>query len=127
MSGPWTKPQVRGLILVVTIVAVVLVVRLARSPHFVADPQPEQGDLAWQLQDRIDPNTASAAQLQAIPSLGAKRAEGIVAFRERARQRHPNAVVFSRPSDLEQVRGVGLATAETMSAYLMFPKPATRP
>jgi competence protein ComEA len=118
--------QRRGLSLLLGIIIVILAVRLILSPATVPDSQPAEGPRAGELADRIDPNTATEAELAAIPELGEKRAGAIVEFRERFATRHPNIRAFSTVGDLEQVSGIGAATAEMMEPYLTFPAAATK-
>jgi competence protein ComEA len=91
------------------------------NPLKVADPQSSAGQASDQLADRIDPNTASASEIAAIPNLGEKKAQAIVDFRERFKARHPDHPAFARLSDLEQISGIGAATAENTEPYLLFP------
>jgi DNA uptake protein ComE-like DNA-binding protein len=113
--------QFRGVIAFVSILILILAVRLAFNPKTIDDRQPASGSNAAQLDDRIDPNLATAPELAAIPDLGEKRAESIVAFRDRFKARHPNKPPFERLTDLEQIPGIGAATAENMQPYLKFP------
>jgi competence protein ComEA len=56
---------------------------------------------------RLNLNLASAAELRALPGIGAKRAEGIVALRQRLGR-------FRRPSDLLRIKGIGPRTLERL-------------
>jgi DNA uptake protein ComE-like DNA-binding protein len=76
--------------------------------------------MADQLLMRLDPNTASTAELAAIPSLGEKRAAAIVEFREKWEKEHPGQLAFVRIGDLYQIKGVGPATGELLGEYLRF-------
>jgi DNA uptake protein ComE-like DNA-binding protein len=111
------------------ILITILAIRLALNSKTIPEFKPGQTPAYDPLADRIDPNTASEAELAAIPELGEKRAQAIVDFREKFQARHPNQFAFHRPSDLEQISGIGAATAETMEPYLIFPQstaPQTR-
>jgi competence ComEA-like helix-hairpin-helix protein len=125
---PATPSQLRGLMVLLGILIIILAIRLALNSKTIPEFKPGQTPASDQLADHIDPNTASEAELAAIPELGEKRAQAIVDFRERFQSRHPNQFAFARLSDLEQISGIGNATAETMGPYLMFPEAsATRP
>jgi len=119
---PHAPSQIRGLTILLGILITILAVRLAINSKTVPEFQSAPNPAPDQLADRIDPNTASEPELAAIPELGEKRAHAIVQFREQFQSRHPNQIAFARPSDLEQISGIGAATAETMSPYLTFPK-----
>ena len=107
------------------IILVILAIRLSLNPVTVPDPQPAEGPTANQLADRIDPNMATVAELAAIPTLGEKRAEAIVEYRQQYSVRHHGHVAFTSLSNLEQISGIGAATAETLEPYLIFPSGAT--
>lgn len=120
--------QRRGLSLLLGILTLILAIRLMLNRNTVPDPQPAEGPNSRELADRIDPNTASKAELAAIPTLGEKRAAAIVEFRRQFNSRHPHRPAFTVPSDLEQIPGIGAATAEMMEPYLVFQAPpATQP
>lgn len=119
-----TSSQRRGLSLLLGILILILAIRLILNPTTVPDQQPAAGP-ASDLADRIDPNIASEAELAAISGLGEKRAEAIVEFRRQFVSRHPGGRAFAVASDLEQISGIGAATAEMMEPYLMFPQPTS--
>jgi len=120
MSELWTSSQRRGLLVVLAVLIVVLGIRLATQRMTVGEPEPVGPD-ADRLADRIDPNIATVAELASIPRIGEVRAAAIVEFRERYVREHSDHVAFVRLDDLEQVRGIGAATAESMEPYLLFP------
>ena len=125
---PATPSQRRGLSLLLGILILILAIRLMFNRTTVPDPQPAEGPNSAVLADRIDPNTASEAELAAIPNLGEKRAEAIVEFRRQFNSRHPQRRAFTALSDLQRISGIGVATAETMEPYLVFQAaPATNP
>jgi competence ComEA-like helix-hairpin-helix protein len=106
------------------ILITILAIRLALNSKTIPEFKPGQTPISNQLADHIDPNTASESELAAIPDLGEKRAQAIVDFRNRFQSRHPNQFAFRRLSDLEQISGIGNATAETMGPFLTFPETA---
>jgi len=92
----------------------------------VASPQPAEGLRAGELADRLDPNTATAAEIAAIPSVGEKLARAIVEDREDYLKRHPGERAFTKASDLLRVKGVGAAKVELLMGYFILSgKPAT--
>lgn len=117
----WSLPQRRALIVLLSVLLVALSVRYACNRRYVSDPQPAQPARYNELASRLDPNTATWQELAAIPSLGEKRAKDLVAFRDRARQADPGAVVFHSSIDLTQVKGIGVSTAQNIQPYLIFP------
>ena len=67
---------------------------------------------------RIEPNTASAAELQLLPRIGPALAEAIVSYR-----REVAAPAFRTPDDLARVRGIGPRTVERIAPLLRFDPP----
>jgi competence protein ComEA len=55
----------------------------------------------------VNLNLASAAELRVLPGIGAKRAEAIVALRQRLGR-------FRRPGDLLRIKGIGPRTLERL-------------
>ncbi len=107
--------------LLLGLLIVTLAIRLLLNPKTVGEFDRHEPATKDQLADRLDPNLATAAELAAIPELGEKRAAAIFAFRERFNSRRPGQPAFTRLSDLEQIPGIGAATAENMAPYLTFP------
>lgn len=95
-------------------------IRYIRNPAFISDPI-EQGDRAAELNDKLDPNTATAAQLAAIPNLGEKTAREIIAYREKFQQSHPNQIAFASLYSFLTIRGIGPAKLQSLTPYLTFP------
>ena len=94
------------------------------------------GELADEVDSRIDPNTASWAELDAfLPGIGEVTAKRIVAYREAHRvsgSATPGGpgppVVFSCPEDLQAVHGIGPKTVTRIAPHLVFPgSPPRRP
>ena len=93
------------------------------------------GDLADEVDQRIDPNVAGWAELTSLPRIGEVTAKRIVAYRE-AHQASGTAdraasgppIVFSCPEDLEAVHGIGPKTVARIAPYLVFSgSPPRRP
>jgi DNA uptake protein ComE-like DNA-binding protein len=122
--GWWTPTQRRTLLILLTIFLLVLVVSAIRNPQYISNPQPPQPFRAAELLDKLDPNTASAAELVVLPQLGEKRAAAIVELRQRRLRRDPTTIPFRRAEDLLQVNGIGAAMVETLRPYLTFPTTA---
>jgi competence protein ComEA len=72
--------------------------------------------------ERIDLNRATVAELMRLPGVGERKAQAIVAHRQRA--------PFRRPEDVVQVKGLGPAWFQKVKANLVAggaPPPATAP
>jgi hypothetical protein len=105
--------------------ALVLYVAGSRAP---VPPRDAPGPNAAWLSGRIDPNTATWAELATLPRLGETMAKRIVAYREsRAAAPRPNpALSAARPvfcivRDLDAIPGIGPKTLDEIGPYLSFP------
>jgi competence protein ComEA len=85
---------------------------------WVAQPAPRAAP-AYEL--RLNPNTASAAELALLPRIGPKLAQSIVASRS-ASARSP---AFRGIDDIQALPGIGPATIREIEPLLAFP--ATEP
>ena len=69
------------------------------------------------LRGTLNLNTATAAQLDAMPGVGPKAAERIIAYRAKA--------PFTRPEDLVKVKGFGKKKLDKLRAHLSVSGPTT--
>jgi hypothetical protein len=79
----------------------------------------------------VDPNIAPWWELASLPEVGETTAKAIVEFRQsqlRLRGLSPSDPVFTQPSDLDEVRGIGPATLHRIREHVRFPttEPVTR-
>jgi competence protein ComEA len=117
----WTQRQRVGLLIIAGVILLILTIRYARYRAFIPDPQPELGARAGELAGRIDPNTADAAALAALPSIGPAVARRIVEDREAFLAVHPGELPYREPKDLLRVKGIGEATLSNLEPYFEFP------
>jgi competence protein ComEA len=73
-----------------------------------------------ELESRINPNYAPAAGLMMLPGVGPARAQAIISYREQFRQDGRGDLAFRDCNDLDNVKGIGPATARGMCEYLKF-------
>jgi hypothetical protein len=127
-ATPLTPAQRRGIVWIGLIIAALAIGRSLFHRATVNDPPEARADRYIDLQDRLDLNTASVADLAAIPMLGESKAELIVADRERRRQRDPQQPPFRHLNDLLRIDGIGVQTLRHMEPYItLSPLAATRP
>ena len=69
--------------------------------------------------ERIDLNTATVADLMRLPGVGRKRAQAIVAWREKRR--------FRRPEEVTQVKGVSEGWFARVRPHLAASAPVAAP
>jgi len=123
----WTISQRRALIALIFLAGTGLSIEAYRHPIEYSDPPPASGPRTNDLADRMDPNTATAAELSSIPNLGPKHADAIIAYRESFTSSHPGQRAYEKIEDLTKVKGIGRTTAEKLAAHLTFDEPATQP
>ncbi len=116
----WTARQRVAVVLLCGLVLSIALGRFAWNRAYVSDPQPLHPIREDDLADRIDPNTADAATLSALPLIGDKKAQDIVKFRERYVATHAGRRAFERPADLLLIRGIGQSTISQLSPLLIF-------
>ena len=126
-SWAWTLPQRRVLLVLLALLLPTLALRYACNPAYVPDPQPPYPARYEELADKIDPNTADVATLAALPTIGEKRAQDIIDYREQRRASAPDRPAFTAAEDLLRIRGFGASSVETLRPYLVFPKPSAVP
>src|SRR5688500_3904462 len=124
----WTERQRVALAVILLGVTVLFGVRYCFNRSQIPDPQPETGSRAFELTDRVDPNTADWATLAALPQIGPAMARRIVEDREVFVAANPGITPYRELSDLSRVKGIGPATLATLEPYLLFSGslPATR-
>lgn len=93
-------------------------------PVVLEDPIQVEPHRVAQVEQRLDPNTATWSELSRLPGIGESLAKAIVAYRESRRAERAegaNSVVFRRAEDLDAVRGIGRATIDRIRPNLRFP------
>ena len=116
-----TTAQRRTLAGLVLLACGLLATRQLGRPASVPDRQATHPPRFNDLADRLDPNTATAAQLGVLPGLGPAKAAAIIDYRESVKS--PPA--FRAAADLARVRGLGPAMVAKLAPYLTFPDPPT--
>lgn len=118
MWRPRHQPAVAALLGGLTLL---LAYRLWTRPAPMPAPG-EPGDLAATFEPlRLDPETATAGELEAVPGLGRRLAEAIVEHRRRAGVEHGTRV-FRTPDDLLRVPGLTPALLKHVAPHLTFPE-----
>lgn len=73
-----------------------------------------------ELQNKINPNDATAASLARLPGIGVTRANAIVEYRRQFQQNGRGDLAFRDCNDLRKIKGIGPVTAEKMCESLRF-------
>lgn len=130
MSTDRSLPPYRLTVVTYALLAVALAVCLlarVRLPLVLGASVPVEPQRIAVVERRVDPNTASWAELAALPGIGEALAKRIVAYREEHQPSAPSADrVFRSPADLEPVKGIGPRLIERMTPHLRFGDDADR-
>lgn len=70
------------------------------------------------LDNRVNPNTDSAASLMRLPNIGPSRAGAIVEYRRQFATE--GIAAFESAADLQKIKGIGPKTVETIRPWLCF-------
>ncbi len=98
-------------------IAVCLVWRFTSNSR---GPRIASGQPGIELENRINPNTASLESLVRLPGLGISRAGAIIAYREDINGKNGSNPVFHDLQDLKEVKGIGPETVKNASEWLKF-------
>jgi competence ComEA-like helix-hairpin-helix protein len=107
------RPQVRATLASAGLLCVVHAA-VWQSSRVAAEP-PAVTPARVQL--RLDPNRATAAELELLPRVGPKLAQAIIAYRDAALIKP----AFTVAEDLDRVPRIGPATVELLRPCLSFP------
>jgi competence ComEA-like helix-hairpin-helix protein len=116
----WSARQRRALLVVLLPLLAWWGWRAYRNPTIIDYPQTGPGLRASELEDKLDPNMATAAELAALPAIGPKAAQQIVTYREGYRRGGREGQAFANPTDLLKVPGIGFNTLQELLPYLKF-------
>jgi len=72
------------------------------------------------IDDTVNPNRASPANLARLPRIGPARARAIVSYRDRFSGRTGQRHAFHCAEDLREVTGIGPATIDAVRPWLSF-------
>ncbi|MEI7765903.1 MAG: helix-hairpin-helix domain-containing protein [Phycisphaerae bacterium] len=115
----WSQRQRIGLVLLLTVLAVVLTYQWWQR-------EPYQGVTASAqtlepLPQQIDPNTESVESLSRLPGIGTHWAQKIVNFREQQLQAGRQPPIFNRPDDLKAIPGLPGKAIDHAAYFMRFP------
>jgi competence protein ComEA len=102
----WYRAGMSSLLIAIWIGSVIAIIPTSPQRWRYEAPRPL---LPW----RVDPQTATAAQLTLLPGIGAKRADRIVDARRRGG-------VFTTPLQVAKAAGMGVRTAERFADDLRW-------
>ena len=118
----WMPSQRVGLGILLLALSAVVIWRAMLPSRPIGDDLPPAGPLADQIIGKLDPNTATAAELRLLPRVGQALADRMVQYRQQQLAQHPGEPAFHRLEDLDPIRGIGPAMLEQLRPHLRFPR-----
>jgi len=117
-----SKANLWAIVLIVGVIWITTVAGALSWRNWFTSAPPVDSVKSQTTREFIDPNTATVPSLQRLRGIGPSKAQAIVDYRK---QHGPEA--FTRPSDLEKVRGIGPQTVKKNLRYLIFPQKTQKP
>ena len=117
-SSALSRPQLdaRAAIAIATLLVLFQAFVLASSTSTTATPALTPPDAKL----RLNPNVATASELQLLPRIGPKLAQNIIDYRKYTAM----SPAFRTLDDLQNVPRIGPITAERLRPFLLFPSDA---
>ena len=100
--------------------ALAIVLALGLSGFLLATQWQSPPQIAFILNETINPNTASVASLLRLPGIGPARAQAIVTYREASVAEYPGRQPFQGLDDVTRVKGLGPRTVDALRPWLAF-------
>ena len=119
----WTRPQRIALGTLSAILLFLLIYQLWQRPYRLNDPVTVGTTSLPALPQKMNPNTATTAQLARIPHIGETLATRITDYRDARKPTTPDGIVFHTLSDLDNIPGIGKKLLDQLAPFLDFPAP----
>lgn len=117
----WTRANIIACLVLAIAVSALVLWQFAGRGHYIGVDIPIERELVASATARINPNTATAAELSTMPNIGPALAQRIIDYRLRFQaENRPETVAFIEPADLQNIKGIGPKTVEKLAPYLSF-------
>jgi competence ComEA-like helix-hairpin-helix protein len=93
---------------------------LAFTASSVIHLSPARNGCGIVLDDKINPNNATAASLARLPNIGHSRAQAVIEYKESFAAKNGDIPVFRDCNDLQRVKGIGPRTVQNLNQWLRF-------
>ena len=109
------------------VIAVVLVIVIMVDVSRIVwrkyrQPEIQVGQInSFRFSSRINPNEATAVDIECVPGLNEKLAKALVDYRGEYQRRYPHRLVFTNLQDLKRIKGISDKVLLKISPYLVFP------
>jgi len=113
----WRRNNLAALILLCAVAAGWLGARYFFRSTDLGRTPPVNAARVNAAEEKIDPNTASAASLQRLEGIGEAKAQAIVEYRE-----SHGPAAYTQPADLAKVKGIGPRIVSNIERNLKFPR-----
>jgi DNA uptake protein ComE-like DNA-binding protein len=123
----WTRNQRSVLAVLILILCACFAVRLIQQPLTIPRQPPAEGPRAGELLTQLDLNSATVAQLSAIPHLGGVKVAAIVAYRDQFTSAHPGQRAFDHFEALYRIKGIGPSAVKLLREYTYIDTPTAAP
>ena len=117
----WTRANVIACAVLGVVVLGLVVWQWSGRRHCLGAEFGVEQEMVEKAAAKLDPNSASEAELMTLPGIGPGLAERIVSYRaEFKEQNGSGAKAFANLEDLQKVKGIGPKISAKLGAYLEF-------
>ena len=119
----WNRANVIACAVLGVLVLGLIIWQFSGSGHYLGSDITVEQEMVQKASAKLDPNTASPAELTSLPGIGPSLAQRIVSYRQEFKQQNgPEAQPFASWQDLQKVKGIGPKKSAKLEPHLEFKK-----